>query len=194
MSQDLVRQFKRLINILITKFGVSQKIQQGDKDQILSHLLSTYPEKGSIRVYNQNFYYTMAYHKLLYILYKKNRHVSYRDPGVEAIINRNVQNPELKIEQKNQTQNFIQFLIGKMLGVNQKFNKTYYLIIIRKLGQFLQNPKDAPLRRRQIIKQICQQSYKNGNKIPKNYIYRVFYVLKKNFPKWKRQYEYKAIA
>jgi len=32
----------------------------------------------------------MAYNKMLYILYKKNRHVSYDDPVVEQILNKKV--------------------------------------------------------------------------------------------------------
>jgi len=54
----------------------------------------------------------------------------------------------------------------------------------------LSNPENSPKKRRLIIEEIYKSSYDNGKKIPKNYIYRVLYVLKKNYPKWKAEFKY----
>lgn len=189
ISNKILQHFKNLVNILVIKFGITDKIDQGDKNQIISHLANVYPQRDQQKIYNQNFYFTIAYHKLLYILYRKNKHVSFTDPRVQRILNRNRDLFYDSYRQNQQKKNFIQFLQNKLLQLNSKFNKSYYLTIIRKLCQFLSNPQDAPYKRRDIIKQIRQNSYGNGKKIPKNYIYRVFYILKKNFKQWKKQYQ-----
>ena len=188
ITNQIIQKFKSLIDILVIKFSISGKIDQGDKNQVLSHLANVYPREGTDRVYNQNFYFTIAYHKLLYILYRKNKHISFHQPRVQRILNNGRDIYHDSFRDREQKQSLVKFLQGKLLQLNQKFNKGYYLIIIKKLCQFLQNPQDAPYKRRDIIKQIRQNSYKDGKKIPKNYIYRVFYILKKNFIQWKKQY------
>ena len=187
ITNQIIDYFKKLVNVLIIKLGVSQKMQQGDRNQIISHLSCVYPQNG--QTYNQNFYYTMAYNKMLYILYKKNRHVSYDDPVVEQILNKKVDAFFDQAQQDDYMQKFIKFLGDKILGLNDRFNKPYYIIIIRKVCQLLSDRENAPKKRRLIIQQIYKSSYNNGKNIPKNYIYRVLYVLKKNYSKWKAEFK-----
>lgn len=188
ITNEIIDYFKKLVNVLVIKLGVAEKMEEGDRNEIISHLACVYPQNG--QVYNENFYYTMAYNKMLYILYKKNRHVSYDDPVVEQILNKKVDPFTDQYEEDDYMQKFIKFLSDKILDLNSRFNKPYYIIIIRKICELLSNPENSPKKRRLIIEEIYKSSYDNGKKIPKNYIYRVLYVLKKNYPKWKAEFKY----